>query len=271
VGDDLRRLSDGGARTVRDLVASLELRDAAFAGDHGRPRVVADMVATADGRASVQGRSVALGHPADRALLRELRTAADAILVGSGTLVAERYADLLDDEQRARRVAEGRSEHPLVVTLSRRLLLPSAQDVPLFAEAGVPILVATQAGEETPPPAMAADLEILRVMPGTPLLATALAELGARGIRGVLCEGGPTLLRELVVADCVDDLLLTVAPMLVAGDAPTLLRGPELEPPAGLALRTIHRADDHLFLHYTLPPPAPASGAQPPGGGTPWA
>ena len=52
--------------------------------------------------------------------------------------------------------------------------------------------------------------------------------------------------------DCVDDLMLTLAPMLVAGDAPTPLRGAPLDPPVGLALRDIHRAADHLFLHYTL-------------------
>ena len=45
---------------------------------------------------------------------------------------------------------------------------------------------------------------------------------------------------------------MTLAPMLVAGDAPTPLRGSTLDPPVGLALRDIHRADDHLFLHYTL-------------------
>jgi riboflavin biosynthesis pyrimidine reductase len=73
-----------------------------------------------------------------------------------------------------------------------------------------------------------------------------------RGARTVLCEGGPTLLRELVAVDCVDDLMLTLAPMLVAGEAPTALRGVPLEPPVGLALRDIHRAGDHLFLRYTL-------------------
>ena len=73
-----------------------------------------------------------------------------------------------------------------------------------------------------------------------------------RGARAILCEGGPTLLRELVAAQCIDDLLLTVSPMLVAGDAATALRGAELEPPASLVLRDVHRADDHLFLHYAL-------------------
>jgi riboflavin biosynthesis pyrimidine reductase len=250
VGEDLRRLSDGGARTVRDLVASLGLR-APLPPGGGRPRVVADMVATADGRAAVAGRSVALGHPADRALLRELRTEADAILVGTGTLAAEGYANLLDDEQRARRVADGRPPHPLVVTLSRKLTLPVAE-APVFGEAGVPILVCTTAAPAVAAPAVGADLEVVRCAAGTPLLPRVLAELGARGVRGVLCEGGPTLLRRLVAVGGLDDLLLTVAPLLGAGDAPTTLTGAALDPPVRLALREVHRADDHLFLHYGL-------------------
>ncbi|HWI72951.1 MAG TPA: dihydrofolate reductase family protein [Baekduia sp.] len=246
--DALEQLSATGVRTARDVVAGLGLDAPVGAG--GRPRVVADMVATVDGRAAVQGRSVGLGNPADRALLRELRTAADAILVGTGTLAAEHYATLLDDEQRARRVAEGRAEHPLVVTLSRRLLLP-VDEVPLLGEAGVPILVFTEADEHVEAPEVDAALEVVRLAPGTPLLA-ALTALGARGVRGVLCEGGPTLLRRLVAVGGLDDLLVTVAPLLAAGDAPTILDGAPLPDPARLTLRDVHRADDHLFLHYGL-------------------
>jgi riboflavin biosynthesis pyrimidine reductase len=247
----LQRLQDGARRAARDLVAGLGL-DAPRTPSpaHPRPRVVADMVATVDGRAAIQGRSVALGHPADRALLRELRTAADAILVGSGTLVAERYANLLDDEQRARRVAEGRPPHPLVVTLSRRLTLP--RDVPIFDEPGVPIMVFTHAGEEVVAPVLGADLDVVRVAGEAPLPAAALIALGARGVRSVLCEGGPTLLRHLVADGGVDDLLLTVSPLLAAGVAPTILEGAPLVDPARLALRDVHRADDHVFLHYGL-------------------
>lgn len=249
--DGLQRLVGGGEpeRAARELVAALGL-DAPLAPG-ARPRVVADMVATVDGRAAVQGRSVALGAPADRALLRELRTAADAILVGSRTLAAERYANLLDDEQRARRVAAGRAPHPLVVTLSRRLALPAG--VPLFEEAGVPILVFTEATDDVAAPSVGAALEVVRVAPDTPLLPAALADLGARGIRGVLCEGGPTLLRRLVLDGGLDDLLLTVSPLLAAGGAPTILDGPPLDDPARLALRDVHRAGDHVFLHYGLP------------------
>jgi riboflavin biosynthesis pyrimidine reductase len=247
-GEALQRLEGGAERSARELVAALGLDAPVAAG--GRPRVVADMVATVDGRAAVQGRSVALGHPADRALLRELRTAADAILVGSATLAAERYANLLDDEQRARRVADGRAPHPVVVTLSRRLALPAG--VPLFDEPGVPVLVFTESGD-APAPTMAAALEVVRVPSGTPLLAAALVELGARGIRGVLCEGGPTLLGRLIVDGGLDELLLTVSPLLAAGAAPTILDGDPLADPARLALRDVHRAGDHVFLHYGLP------------------
>jgi riboflavin biosynthesis pyrimidine reductase len=245
-GESLQRLVGGAERSARELVAGLGLGAPLAAG--ARPRVVADMVATADGRAAVQGRSVALGHPADRALLRELRTAADAILVGSGTLAAERYANLLDDEQRARRIADGRPPHPVVVTLSRALTLPAG--VPLLDEPGVPVLVFTVS--DAPAPDVGAELEVVRVAPGTPLLRSALAELGARGIRGVLCEGGPTLLRRLIVDGGLDDLLLTVSPLLAAGDAPAILDGEPLAEPARLTLREVHRADEHVFLHYGL-------------------
>ncbi|HWI75169.1 MAG TPA: dihydrofolate reductase family protein [Baekduia sp.] len=241
MGEDLRQLTDGGARSVRDLVASLGLRAA--------PRVVADMVATVDGRAAIAGRSVALGHPADRALLRELRTEADAILVGTGTLAAEKYANLLDDEQRARRVAEGRPPHPVVVTTSRRLDLP-VDEAPIFDEPGVPILAFGEEGAAAPP-AVGADFDyILLPAPLTPM--AVLAALAARGINGVLCEGGPSLLRRLVAERALDDLLLTVSPLLAAGDAPAILEGDVLGDPARLRLREVHRADDHVFLHYRL-------------------
>ncbi len=75
-----------------------------------------------------------------------------------------------------------------------------------------------------------------------------------RGVRAVACEGGPRLLRALIARDAVDDLLLTVAPLLVAGDGPASLSGEELSPPGRMALAALHRAGDHLFLHYVRAP-----------------
>jgi riboflavin biosynthesis pyrimidine reductase len=245
----LRPLTDTSTGwSPRKVVRALGLRDAA-PGRSRRPRVVASMIASVDGRAAFQGRSVGLGHPADRGLLRELRTAVDAILVGTGTLRAERYANLLDEDQRTHRMANGLEPEPVVATVSRRLDLPA--DIPLLGEPTARVQVYTQAEGEVP--SQGAWVAVHRFADRELTLPAILDHLHAeRGAQVVLCEGGPTLLREVVAADCLDDFLLTVAPLLAAGDAPTVLRGSALDPPAGLALRNIHRADDHLFLHYTL-------------------
>lgn len=227
--------------TPRELVAGLGLRDAA-PGD-GRPRVAASMIASIDGRAAVDGRSVALGCPADRELLRELRTECDAILVGSATLAAERYATLLDAGQREWRAAGGRSEHPVLATVSRRLDLDPA--IPVLAEPSTPVRVYTEA------PGECEGAEVRHFGDGALTLSAVLTDLaGTAGARFVLCEGGPGLLRRLIAEGCLDDLFLTISPLVVGGDAPGILTGAELPGPARLGLRATRRAGDHLFLHY---------------------
>lgn len=235
----------GAALTARELVDGLGLRDDP---PRDRPRVVAMMIASADGRAAVDGRSVGLGCPADRELLRELRAAADAILVGAATLVAERYANLLDDHQRTRRAAAGLEPHPVLATVSRRLEVDPS--VPVFAEAGTPVAVFTEAAGEVEGTAT----DVVRMEEGELTVRRVLEHLHAeRGVRLVTCEGGPGLLAQLVAESCADDLLLTVAPLLVGGDAPaTLGRSPLGEVPR-LMLRGVRRAGDHLFLHYAAP------------------
>ena len=236
-----------GERPAQAIVDGLGL-DLADGVVDGRPRVAAAMIASADGRATVSGTSVGLGHPADRALLRELRTAVDAILVGTGTLRAEGYAHLLDDDQRERRIAGGLDPEPIVATIARRGDVPV--EVPLFREPGARIQVYTEA-EPPPVDGCAAEVMVHRFAAGGATPAAVLAHLAAeRGVRSVLCEGGPTLLRALVAGACVDDVLLTLAPLFAAGDGPAVLEGAPLDPPRRLRLSDLHRAGDHLFLHY---------------------
>ena len=237
-----------GPRPAAAVVEGLRLRDPSRAPS-GRPRVVAAMIASADGRAAVQGRSVGLGHPADRELLRELRTGVDALLVGSTTLGAERYAQLLDPAQRARRAGAGLPVQPLVATISRRLDV--SVEIGLFAEEDARVHVYSEMAGSVA--SRGAHVAVHGFPPGTLHLRSVLAHLGDElGVRAVLCEGGPTLLHRLVAEGCLDDLLLTLAPMLVAGDEPAPLAGAALQPPAGLELASVHRADDHLVLHYTV-------------------
>lgn len=243
------RLAPGPDVTPEALVEGLGLGEPAGA-PAGRPRVVAVMIASVDGRATVQGRSSPLGQPEDRRLLRGLRAEADAVLAGTATLAAERYANLLDAGQRDARSAAGRPAHPVVATVTRSGTVP--WDVPVFAEAGVPCQV--YSGRPAAVPAGVVETEVA-VMPG-PDLRAVLEHLGrVRGVRAVTCEGGPRLLRALVAQDVVDHLLLTVAPLLVAGSGPVSLDGPELSPPARMRLEGLHRAGDHLFLHYVRAAP----------------
>lgn len=223
-------------------------------GRGSRPRVVAAMIGAADGHATVDGRAGGLGSPADRSVLRELRTAADALLVGAATLVAERYATLLDDHQQEARAARGRSREPLMATISRGLD-PRLLEVPLFAEPGQRLLVCTESDAPIPP--RGADVLALRAAPGTLTARRCLEHLhDHEGARVVVSEGGPTLLRELLAERLVDDLVLTIAPALVAGEGRSIVHGPVFDPPVALELRGVLRAEDHLFLHYVprVPP-----------------
>ena len=242
--DLLQPLAAAGApRTAHEVVADLRLHAELPVG---RPRVVAVMIASADGRAAVRGRSTPLGHPADRSLLRTLREHADAVLVGTGTLRAEGYANMLDPDQRARRVRDGRPPLPEVATVTRSFDVPTA--IGLFAETDAKVRVYTAAGGEVAARGARVEVHALGDELGLPAV---LAHLRAEaGVRSVACEGGPRLLRALAAARCVDDLLLTVAPLLVAGDEVTALRGPALDPPAELQLAGVGRAGSHVFLHF---------------------
>jgi riboflavin biosynthesis pyrimidine reductase len=243
--DLLQPLAAAGPwRAAADVIAGLRLRDDVPAD---RPRAVGVMIASADGRAAVRGRSVPLGHPADRALLRTLRASVDAVVVGTRTLEAEKYANVLDPPERAARAAAGRPALPDIVTISRPGVIPAG--VPLFDEPDATVRVYTEA--EVRPPSTPATVCVHALRPLT--LRAVLAHLRRdAGVEVVACEGGPTLLRGLVADGLIDDLLLTVAPLLVAGDEPAALAGPELDPAVRMSLAALHRAGDHVFCHYRL-------------------
>jgi len=239
----VRELGGAGEQLTPDeLVARLGL---GAGGRAGLPRVVAIMIASVDGRATLDGSSTRLGHPEDRGLLRGLRAAADCLLAGTQTIATEGYAALLDAEQRAARVAAGRPPHPLVATVTRSGEVPWA--APVFSEPGVVKQVYAGAPVTVP-----AGVQATTVTEGSRGLRAALEHLrSALAVDSVACEGGPGLLRALLADDLVDDLLLTVAPLLVGGSGPAVVTGPALDPPLRMVLRAVLRADDHLFLHYT--------------------
>jgi riboflavin biosynthesis pyrimidine reductase len=243
---EFERLRAGDARPPHEWLAELRPHERAPAE---RPFVYLNFVSSADGRAAIDGHTKALGSEADTLLLTELRTLADAVLIGSGTLRAEGYGRLVGNPERvARRAAAGVPPTPPAVLLSPTLALP--WDAGLFAAAGQPVLIYTESDAE-PPRGVAAELELVRLGDASP--AAALGDLRARGVRALLCEGGPHLTRSLLAAGLVDELFLTLTPIL-AGNAiaPRIVEGEDLGAPAALALEWVLRHDDELYLRYRI-------------------
>lgn len=218
----------------------------------GRVRLLLNMVSTLDGRASLGGRSGPISGPADRALFHALRSAVDAILVGAGTARSERYGRVIPDaDTRALRRRRGLEPEPLAVVVSHSGHLGQ---LPLLDEPQARVVLAGPAQGELPP--SAASVEYVRTSGPELDLATVLGELRGRlGVHTVLCEGGPSLGRALLAAGLIDELLLSLAPVLAGGDGPEgaalrILAGAELEQPAQLELRGVLRSGPWLFLRY---------------------
>ncbi|MET0956864.1 MAG: dihydrofolate reductase family protein, partial [Solirubrobacterales bacterium] len=139
-----RLLPDVAETTVADQVAALDL--VALAHPE-RPYVITNFALTLDGHATISGRSGAIGSATDTAMLVGLRTRVDAVMIGAGTMRAERYGRVIGDPaKRERREAEGLSPDPLMVVVSASLDLP--WDAPLFTEGHGRILIATASGGE---------------------------------------------------------------------------------------------------------------------------
>ncbi len=208
------------------------------------------MIETADGRATFEGRTQAISSETDRALFLSLRAQVDAVMAGTATIALERYGPLARrPEVRRRRADLGLAEVPLAVTASRSLELPV--DTPLFQDAESRIVVLTNSEREPPP--CEAQLIVERI-PGEELdLAVGMERLrSVHGVRAMLHEGGPTLLAAMLGAGLVDELFLTVSPMLVGGGEPSVVEGLAFERPRGLELVSLLEHESFLYLRYAI-------------------
>ncbi len=222
----------------------------AYAYPEGKPWLRANFVASLDGAIAVDERSQGLSSPADRRLVGLLRDLSDAVIVGAGTARAEGYAAMRRSEGRVQwRRERGLSDVPPLVVVTGSLVLDPAS--PLFAGAATRTIVVTtqQAAERRGRPL--ADVADVIATPGHRVdIAVALQALQERGLTRLLCEGGPVLLGEIVSAACLDELCLTVSPMLVGGDEVGLLSTSRLLKPQSLRLAHVLEDDGFLFTRY---------------------
>jgi riboflavin biosynthesis pyrimidine reductase len=160
-------------------------------------------------------------------MLVGLRTRVDAVMIGAGTMRAERYGRVIADQaKRERRERGGLPPDPLMVLVSGRLDLP--WDAPLFTAGSGLVVIFTSSDVEPPP--TATTVQILRHEDAVDL-AHALAHLREQhGVRALLCEGGPRLHAQLIDGGLVDELFVTHAPKLAGGTGPRLVHDlPERE------------------------------------------
>ncbi len=240
-----------GSVEVADLLSTLDLADRA---GEVRPHTLANFISSADGRAAFNGRSGALGDKADRELFHGLREQADAVLVGTGTLRAERYGRLVSDpERRRRRVEAGRSPEPLACVVTRSGKVPL--EIPLFSEPDARIVLFSPVDIDLS--TCTGQVQLVRIDRGELTMTTVLRRLRTSfGIRLLLCEGGPTVFGSLLHERLVDELFLTLAPKLTGGgESPTISTGPELMELAPLDLVWALELTGALYLRYAIESP----------------
>ena len=217
-----------------------------------RPSVRLNMIASLDGAAALANRSGGLGGPADKAVFATLRALADVILVGAATMRAEAYRPArLDDNARARRRGMGLAPAPPIAVITRACRLEWT--TPFFTEAppGQRPLVITATSAAAYDRDRAAEVADVVIAGDDGVdLGRALSALGERGFDNVLAEGGPGVGAQLAAGGFLDELCLTVSPLLVGGDAKRILEGKPLEPATRLELRRVLTSDGFLFLRY---------------------
>ena len=243
-----RLLPELGEIETDDLAGVLSLGDLAPAE---RPYVVANMVASADGRATLGGRSGPMGGEADRELFHALRASVDAVLAGTGTVRTERYGRLVrDPARRERRVAAGLEADPLAVLVTRRGDVP--WEAPLFSAPEQRVAICTPTPLEAPGDA-AAHVQVVLVQDGEATAALGLARLRETlGVRSVLCEGGPLLLGALLAAGVLDELFLTVAPVVAGPGERGVVEGVALPGAVDLELVWLLEAEGNLLARYAV-------------------
>lgn len=211
--------------------------------------VRAMMVTTLDGAAAgPDGLSGSISSDVDKAVFDAVRRLADAVLVGAGTIRAEKYGPMRakpDDAER--RALAGQAPAPVLAIVSGSLDL-DWEDT-LFTESTMRPLIITGSAADPARIALAEQHCDVALTDDAWVDAAAIMQvLEQRGLRRIVCEGGPTLLESVVEADLLDEADITISPMF-AGTAHTP-RTPGLESTADFELQHVLHAESFLMLRY---------------------
>lgn len=199
--------------------------------DDDRPWVLLNMITSIDGAIAVDGLSGGLGNEADFAVFSTLRSLADVILVGAGTAAAEGYkVPRPSPEVLARRAAAGQAAKPVIALVSRSLRIDL--DAPLFVDPDYRPMVVTARSSSAERRAEIGEVADVVIAGDDEVdFGDAVRSLGERVGPVILAEGGPTLNGQLVAADVLDELCITISPLVVGGSGGRMVaHGPDHDP-----------------------------------------
>ena len=223
-------------------------------GGAGRPWIRANMIESADGAAAVDGLSGGLGGSADHEIFGLLRALADVILVGAGTARAEGYRPVRVAPRWAA-LRAGRPDTPPIAVLSARLDLDPEGPLLAGAPPGTRTIVITS---ESAPSGQRAQIarraDVIIGGEHEVTAAAAVSALAGRGYQEILAEGGPRLLGRLAAAGLIDELCVTISPILAAGPAGRIIQGPGSPAGRRLALAHVLADDGYLLCRYIAEP-----------------
>ena len=246
-----RRLLPSCARLPAETIyADLELP----LGADDRPYVVLNMASTADGKVAIAGRARGIGSQLDRDLMRRIRAAADAVMVGAGTIRAEPVDPRIPPALANARAARGQAPQPLAVAVSGTLNLdPGSRFFVLGPDST--LVFTTTTAEDDRAARLAGRARVERSGDSRVDLVGALARLrSAHGVARLLVEGGPTLNQALLERGLVDELFWTIAPRVAGGSGPGLVQGhaPPTTVLAALELVSLFEHHDELLARYRV-------------------
>jgi riboflavin biosynthesis pyrimidine reductase len=245
-----------------------------FPAWQGRPYVIGNFVTTLDGVASLSdpelpgGGPISGSNPHDRMVMGLLRSVADAVIVGAGTLrsvprhlwTAEYIFPALAGSYRALRAASGKNDPPLTVIVTARGGIDP--ELPVFRSGEVRTLVVTtpEGARSIRERGLSRTVGIEEVKSAGGIDARAILSAIGRDRPGkiFLVEGGPQLMGDFFAGKCLDELFLTLAPQVAGRDGtverPGFVAGKRFAPERPLwgTLSGAKRGGNHLFLRYSF-------------------
>jgi len=240
---------------VRQLIPSPGPGDPDLAALYAYPSgpwLRGNMVASADGAGSLGGVSAGLSSDADRQVFALLRALADVIVVGSGTVKDEHYGPARRSKLWSH-LRAGRPATPPIAVVSGRLDLDPASR--LFTEAppdARTIVITTVKASADLRAGLAQHADVITAGEAAVDATAAVRALADRGYQRLLTEGGPHLLAQFAAAGLLDELCLTIGPLLAGPGAGRILSGdPFPAGPLPLALAHVLEDDGFLMCRYT--------------------